>query len=70
MAVVKTHSELSEYMWKLYPKDTLRDYRCREAMLRAYHFLTGRYDAQEKQREQVAEDIYQKLLKEKPFDKK
>lgn len=61
MKLCKTEDEFLEYMWKIYPNDDQLDMRT--AMLKTFNFLVGRYDQEEKERQEIAEQIRQKLIK-------
>lgn len=48
---------LVEYMHETYPNDLSK----REGMLKAYYFLSGQYDSEEKQREAIRKQISDKI---------
>ena len=60
MKLCKTEDEFLEYMWKVYPNDDQLDMRT--AMLKTFNFLVGRYDQEEKERQEIAEQIRQKMI--------
>jgi len=60
MKLCKTEDEFVEYMWKLYPNDDQLDMRT--AMLKTFNFLVGRYDQEEKERQEILEQIRQKMI--------
>ena len=60
MKLCKTEDEFVEYMWKVYPNDDQLDMRT--AMLKTFNFLVGRYDQEEKERQEIAEQIRQKMI--------
>ena len=60
MKLCKTEDEFVEYMWKLYPNDDQLDMRT--AMLKTFNFLVGRYDQEEKEMQEIAEQIRQKMI--------
>ena len=49
----KSRQEFVDYMWMIYPHDN--DLERRTAMLKAYEFLTGVYDSEEKDRLKLVE---------------
>ena len=51
----KSRQEFIDYMWMIYPLDN--DLEKRTAMLKAYEFLTGVYDSEEKELEKVYKNI-------------
>ena len=59
MKLCKTEEELVKYMWDIYPNDNQLELRT--AMLKALNFLVGRYDQEEKEREQIREMIQKKM---------
>lgn len=61
MKLCKNESEFVEYMWKLYPNDDQLELRT--AMLKAFDFLVGRYDRDERIGLEIVEQIRQKRLK-------
>lgn len=48
------------YMWELYPNN--EDLSKRTAMLKAKNFLIGKYDQEEKERLEIAEDIKKRMI--------
>lgn len=64
MKNIKTYDEFVEYMWKTYPRDN--QLRERTAMLKAWDFMSGKYDQEEIERNKIAQQIDIKL-KEKGF---
>ncbi len=61
MKIKKTEEEFVTYMWILYPQDDQLDLRT--AMLKAFNFLTGKYDHEEKERLEISEQIRQTMIK-------
>jgi hypothetical protein len=59
MKLQKTQDELVPYMWEQYPNDDQLEMR--SAMLKAFHFLTCRYDQEEQERKKIALEIGEKL---------
>lgn len=64
---MKSRNELVAWMWKVYPdvpmskKKDHENYLRRSAMLEAYDFLSGKVDADEKTRKQIAQNIFNKI---------
>jgi len=56
----KTEEEFRVYMWKLYPEDN--QLPLRQAMLKTYEFLSGKYDAEEQERLEIQEQIKSKMI--------
>ena len=56
----KTEDEFVDYMWKIYPNDDQLDLRT--AMLKAYEFLSGKYDHEEIERKKIAEQIKKTMI--------
>jgi len=56
----KTEDEFVEHMWKLYPEDNMLEQRT--AMLKALDFLSGKYDREELERKEIAEQIRLKMV--------
>lgn len=61
MKHLKTYEDFVNYMWKVYPNDNQLPER--EGMLKAYDFMTGKYDQEEKEREKIAKQIGDKMKK-------
>jgi hypothetical protein len=60
MKLCKTEEELVNYMWESYPNDDQLDLR--NAMLKTFNFLVGKYDHEERERKQIQEQIRQKMI--------
>jgi len=57
----KTEEEFITYMYNIYPNDNQLPER--EGMLKAYKFLTGKYDIEEREREKIKKLIGEALKK-------
>jgi hypothetical protein len=64
MKTAKTNEEFIAYMYKIYPKD--HQLPEREGMLKAYDFLTGKYDYDEIERKKIY-DLIGEQMKAKGF---
>jgi hypothetical protein len=58
----KTEDEFVEYMWQLYPDDDQLELR--GAMLKAFNFLSGKYDHEEIERKKISELIKNKMIEQ------
>ena len=62
MKNLKTRQEFVDYMWKAYPNDNQLPER--EGMLKAYNFLTGTYDFEEREREKIKKSIGEEMKRQ------
>jgi len=60
--VMKSYDDFVKHMWKLYPEDNMLEQRT--AMLKAWDFLTGKYDREEVERLEIAEQIRLKMIQD------
>jgi len=55
----KSYQSFVDYMWKIYPNENQLSERT--AMLKGYEFLSGLYDYEEKERNEISIQIGNKL---------
>ena len=64
MKNIKQRHELEAYAWKIYPNDSTEHMIQRAAMIRAYEFITGKVDQEEREKAKISQQI-QELMKQK-----
>ena len=57
----KTQEEFYAHMWAIYPHD--HQLPESEGMRKAYEYLTGVYDFEQKEREEIAKKIHEEMKK-------